>query len=88
MTTNTYECNICLNINHATKLHCSTCGTIPTQYSVIGVPARLQVGLMFPIYTSDRLTPVVIAKGADRAEHHKTSRVYLRTVKADYYATE
>lgn len=86
MTSNTYECTICLNINHASKLHCSCCGTIPEQYSVLRVPTRLFVeeDLSVP----QPLVPVVIARGADRAEHHKTSRVYLRTVPVDYYATE
>lgn len=80
----TYECEICLNINHISHFHCSTCGTIPKDYSVINSPARFvtdELGL-------PRIIAVVIARGADRAEWHRTMRTNLRTVKADYYATE
>lgn len=77
----TYECNICLNVNHASRLHCSTCGTIPAQYSILKVPARLS-GDYFGQYIS-----VVVAFGADRAEHHRNSKSYMRTVPLDYYAS-
>jgi len=82
----TYECEICLNINHASKLHCSTCGTTPKQYSIFGIPVNFTNRDNFE--EVPHFVPVVIAKGADRVEWHHTSRVYLRTVKADYYATE
>jgi len=79
----TYECEICLNVNHAAKLHCQTCGTVPKQYSILKQPTRIVEGDYFTTFV-----PVVIAHGADRAEWHRTVRTYLRTVKADYYATE
>lgn len=80
---NTYECAICLNINHNSHFHCSTCGTIPAKYSVLNVPARF-----VPIVADEpiRMIGVVVARGADRAEHHHTTRTYMRTVPADYYA--
>lgn len=85
---NTYECVICLNTNHNSKLHCSCCGAVPAKYSPIGVTARNYYG-EFADVLSERINPwitVVVAHGADRAEHHKTSRSTMRTVKADYYA--
>lgn len=82
----TYECAICLNVNHASKLHCSTCGTVPAKYSVLSVPTRM-LSHEDHGFIGDWLIPVVVARGADRAEHHHTTRVYLRTVKADYYAS-
>lgn len=84
MENKTYECAICFNINHISKFHCSTCNTIPSCYSVINSPAIFhydELGL-------PHLIPVVIAHGADRAEWHRASRAYLRTVKVDYYAAE
>lgn len=84
---NFYECSICLHLNHASKLHCSCCGTVPKQYSVIGEPCRFidngvnSMGIL-------NLIPVHLAKGYDRAEWHHTKKVYLRTVPADYYAEE
>lgn len=83
----TYECEICLNINHASKLHCSTCGTTPKQYSILGMPSKATDGWSFATMGLEWHIPVVIARGADRVEWHHTSRVYLRTVPADYYAT-
>ena len=78
----TYDCSICLNINHASRLHCRTCGTIPAMYSPITIPARFVVDAEDYHFISS-----VVAHGADRAEHHKTSRSYLRTVPLDYYAS-
>lgn len=79
----TYECSICLNVNHASKLHCSTCGTTPAKYSVSGKPERQELSESGAV---NYAIEAVLAKGHDRAEWHRTSRVYLRTVKADYYA--
>ena len=81
MTTKTYECVICLNINSAVRLQCCTCGTIPVQYSPIRVPSAYRPDAM------RAFIPVVIARGADRTEHHHNTKTYLRTVKLDYYAT-
>lgn len=84
----TYECQICLNVNNAVKLHCSTCGTIPAIYSITSTPAK-DVSAVIETYAAwnTGFIPVVVARGADRAEHHRTVRTYLRTVKSDYYAT-
>lgn len=83
---NCYECEICLNINHASKLHCSTCGTIPKQYSMLHAPARM-VTYETWCMNAQPMISVVIARGADRVEWHHTSRSYLRTVPMDYYAS-
>jgi len=71
---NTYECSICLSLNHSTRFQCKVCGTIPTQYSWRRVPINY------------RLVPVVVAAGVYRASQHNTQRVNLRTVSHDYYA--
>lgn len=78
---NTYECAICLNVNHNVKLHCSTCGAVPAKYSPIKTTAIERSGSI------NYFVPFVIARGADRAEWHRTSRSYLRTVPLDYYAS-
>ena len=78
----TYECVICLNTNHASKLHCSTCGAVPAHYSMLGATTRIIEDDLFT-----RFIPFVVAFGADRAEHHHTTKSYLRTVKLDYYAS-
>lgn len=69
-----YECSICQSLNHASRLHCRCCGTIPARYSVLRVPVN------------DSLTPVVVAYGCRRASQHIPSRVFFRTVPTDYYA--
>ena len=81
---NTYECSICLNVNHVSHFHCSTCGTIPKQYSVLNAPARF---IAESVDDVPHIISVVVAFGADRAEHHRTVRTYLRTVESDYYAS-
>lgn len=84
--TTTYECSICYGVNAASKLHCSSCGTIPASYSLIRKPARLldnDLGDMINGYIS-----VVVALGVDRTERHRTVKRVLRTVAADYYASE
>lgn len=69
-----YECSICQSLNHASRLHCQNCGTIPEMYSIYGRPINA--------YGKD----VVIAFGAQRASQHHAGRVYLRTVALGYYA--
>jgi len=80
----TYECEICLSINHAIRFQCQNCGTIPAVYSVTHKPLK---GSTISPGASFALVEVIVAYGADRAEHHRTVRTYLRTVKADYYAS-
>lgn len=76
-----YECQICLTVNHSTRLHCGYCGCIPSQYSVLGRPAIV-------IHEQDisRFIPAVAAIGCVRACQHHAARVYLRTVETSYYA--
>lgn len=71
-----YECTICLTLNHASRLHCQNCGSAPKMYSWTGYEIN-EVG-----------TEAIAAKGCRRASQHHASRVYLRTVTADYYAQE
>jgi len=66
MTERTYECEICQSINSAAKLQCSTCGTIPARYSVIGRPAKI---VDSPL---DSFIPVVNAYGCQRATMRRT----------------
>jgi hypothetical protein len=79
-----YECSICKSINHAAKLHCSTCGTVPACYSVIGQPHRLISD--DTVNDWPRFIPVVVARGAERLESRRAHKVYFRTVPLDYYA--
>jgi len=72
-----YECSICLSLNHDIRLHCQNCGTIPAKYSVIRRPTKI-----------DTMTETVIAIGAIHSCKHHAARINLRTVSADYYATE
>ena len=74
----TYECVICLSINHASRLHCQHCGTIPARYSMIGREAKPASHCWY--------IPVIAAFGVSRASQRRSSRVYFRTVRADYYA--
>lgn len=81
---NTYECEICYAINHVKKTQCSSCGTIPSQYSLTRKPVRLlaeDIGDMINGFVS-----VVNAIGVDRTERHRTCKRVLRTVPMDYYA--
>jgi hypothetical protein len=75
-----YECPICLSLNHGSHHHCSVCGTIPSRYSILGVPSRLieHDGL-------SQFIPVVVAYGAVHSCRHHAQRVNLRTVALDYY---
>lgn len=79
--TNMYECSICLSLNHASRIHCSVCGTIPRQYSIFGIAGKF-------VYSQDapHFIPTVVAIGAVHACKHHAARVNLRTVSADYYA--
>ena len=72
----TYTCSICRHINHVARLHCSVCGVIPACYSATG-----QTLTAYGI-------PITAAKGCDRIEAHRTTKVNLRTVPLDYYASE
>ena len=81
----TYECEVCYGVNASVKLQCSSCGTIPSQYSLTKRPARIMdndLGDMINGYIS-----VVAAIGVDRTERHRTCKRVLRTVPADYYAS-
>ena len=74
-----YECVICKQLNHASRFHCQSCGTIPAMYSFFRVPLRgSQNGYQASI-------PVACARGIDRNDVH-FSRVFMRTVPFDYYA--
>jgi len=77
----TYECTICLQINHAVKMHCSTCGAVPAIYSFTGKPLK-------GVYENDSSIQieVFVAQGAIRQGKERTSKVYFRTVPADYYS--
>ena len=75
----TYDCSICLHVNHAKRLHCETCGTVPAAYSLLGQPAH---------YLDDgSIVAVVVAYGAERLESRRAHKVYFRTVPLDYYAS-
>lgn len=79
--TDCYECAICLAINHVKRLHCSKCGTIPARYSLLNRPAR-------PFGDINYFIPVDRAFGAQSIERWHFVRLNLRTVTADYYASE
>lgn len=82
---NTYECSICLHINHVAHLHCSTCGTIPARYSVLGIASR-QLEHNSHGYVGSWMIESVRAHGAQSIEQRHSSRSNLRTVPLDYYA--
>lgn len=88
-----YCCKVCLGFNAATRTHCQYCGVTPAHYSPItekfegvtmGVPSIEKSESL----AVNRVIRACVANGADRPEHHKTRRVYFRTVPADYYAAE
>ncbi len=71
-----YECAICKSLNHVSRVHCATCGTIPSRYSILGKP-------MDASYSRES----VAAIGCKRAaQHHQ--RLRLWTVETTYYAQE
>lgn len=74
-----YECSICLALNHASRLHCQCCGTIPAMYSLIG--ETVQAVDSYP--TAVR---VFAAHGCMRTEKHLSARIGLKTVSLTYYA--
>ena len=76
-----YECAICLSLNHASRLHCQHCGTIPAHYSILRIPATL-----IEHDTWYQFISVVRAHGAESASQRRAARSYLRTVPATYYA--
>jgi hypothetical protein len=78
---NFYECSICLSLNHASRLHCQNCGTIPAMYSLLRAPAHL-------VESDDywHFVLVVRAFGAESASQRQACRSYLRTVPLTYYA--
>jgi len=78
---NTYECSICWAVNHASKLHCSCCGTIPAQYSVTAKPAVFRLDDYLGGYIN-----VLVAFGAERQVSRRTIKRTARTVPLDYYA--
>jgi hypothetical protein len=77
----TYDCQVCTGVNHASRLHCEYCGTIPAQYSPLGRQATDNHEL-----TSKPLVEVYVAFGAERLESRRAIHHYARTVKYDYYA--
>jgi hypothetical protein len=73
-----FECVICHSVNHASRLQCSVCGTVPACYSTTGKPSRL---------TDEFVNlEVVAAYGVSRASEHHAAKMFLRTVELDYYA--
>ena len=76
----TYECQICHGVNHASKLFCQTCGTIPAAYSWLGKPTSIVAGTINGAITA------VVAHGAERQTRYRAVKHELRTVPADYYA--
>jgi len=75
----TYECRICWNVNHVSKLHCSTCGTIPAQYSFAGVQVTDH---------GEYYVEILNAFGCERQVTRRTIKRTARTVPLDYYASE
>ena len=87
-----YECSICKHINHVSRFHCQTCGTIPAQYSWLGKPTRDREDTFYGVSPQgDALTAtqieVFVAFGAERIGFSHATKVQLRTVPMDYYAT-
>lgn len=80
---NTYECSICYGVNHASRLTCQHCGTIPACYSILRQPSRQFAG-----FSGDSYITVHVAFGAERQSSHRTIKRAIRTVPLDYYATE
>lgn len=77
----TYDCVICLSINHASRLHCQHCGTIPTMYSVLHCPTITREHNSFSVFI-----PIASAIGCQRASMRRASRQNLFTVAIDKYA--
>lgn len=71
----TYTCQICHNMNHVAKLHCSTCGAVPACYSVYNYPLKLDTNIQ-----------ILVPFGCERQASRKTIKRTARTVPLDYYA--
>jgi hypothetical protein len=86
----TYECKVCWNVNHVSRLHCATCGTIPAQYSWKGQPIRERENTItsFNPETLSATIDVLVAFGCERQTRLRTVKHMLRTVPMDYYAAE
>jgi hypothetical protein len=67
---NFYDCSVCRAINHAGRLHCQVCGTIPACYSMTGKPSP----------------SIVPAFGCERQGIAHIQRLKFVTVELDYYA--
>lgn len=80
---NCYECDICLGVNHVARLHCQYCATIPAKYSMLGATTRERLDSDTRVFIR-----VLVAFGVMRQTSHRTIKRVLRTVPADYYATE
>ena len=82
----TYECTICKEINHVSRLHCKSCGTIPACYSILNAPAKQTDNLdMYSTWNSGYIS-VLVAWGAERQVSRRTIKRTARTVQMDYYA--
>lgn len=84
ITGKTYECKICWNVNHVSRLHCSTCGTIPAEYSWKRKPVIERHNELDAIDTLE----VYVSFGCERQTSRRTIKRLLRTVPLDYYASE
>lgn len=78
-----YECAICQNINSASRLRCSCCGTIPAMYSVTHKTVTVH-----STDSSKWMTEIVAAHGCERAEKRVNVHVKLRTMPLDYYSEQ
>lgn len=92
-----YECSICKHINHVSRFHCQTCGTIPARYSFTGKPIRekdeVNTDGVTELWLDSALSAavsshveVLVAFGAERIGFSHATKVHLRTVPGDYYA--
>ena len=77
----TYDCKVCHSVNHARRLSCQACGTIPAVYSILRKESVIKETAD---YTS--FIEVTVAFGAERSDRFRTTKSYLRTVPLDYYA--
>ena len=75
-----YECVICLSLNSTKRLHCRACGSIPAMYSPIPEVTVIE--------TEDCYREIVRLSGAQSIERWHFTRLNLKTVSLDYYASE
>lgn len=78
-----YECCICYSLNHSSRIHCQTCGTIPAMYSVTGKPMVWTDGEAINYQRE-----VVAAIGCVRSSQHYQARYKLETKELTYYALD